>query len=87
MPTTLSPTTIEWTLEHFARHNDTDIFIKPFEFQAIYYHKDELIKKLSGQDIFLWNTKTYRRCLVPKQRYGFRLATQLDPLDQYLRQK
>lgn len=81
MPTTLSPKTIEWTLEHFARHNDTDIFHKPFEFQAIYHNKDEFIKKLSGQDIYQWNTRTYRRCLVPKQRYGFRLATQLDPLD------
>ena len=68
MPTTLSPKTIEWTLEHFARHNDTDIFHKPFEFQAIYHNKDEFIKKLSTQDIFQWNTKTFRRCLVPKQR-------------------
>ncbi len=81
MPTTLSPKTIEWTLEHFARHNDTDIFHKPFEFQAIYHNKDEFIKKLSTQDVFQWNTKTFRRCLVPKQRYGFRLATQLDPQD------
>ena len=68
MPTTLSPKTIEWTLEHFARHNDTDIFHKPFEFQAICHNKDEFIKKLSGQDIFQWNTRTFRRCLVPKQR-------------------
>ena len=81
MPTTLSRQTIEWTLEHFARHNDTDIFHKPFEFQAIYHNKDDVIAKLSRQDIFQWNTKTYRRCLVPKQRYGFRLATQLDPMD------
>ena len=81
MPTTLSPKTIEWTLEHFARHNDTDIFHKPFEFQAIYHNKDEFVKKLSAQDIFQWSTRTFRRCLVPKQRYGFRLATQLDPLD------
>lgn len=81
MPTTLSKKTIEWTLEHFVRHNDTDIFHKPFEFQAIYHSKDDFVKKLSGQDIFQWNTRTYRRCLVPKQRYGFRLATQLDPLD------
>lgn len=81
MSTTLSKKTIEWTLEHFARHNDTDIFPKPFEFQAIYHNKDEFVKKLSGQDIFQWNTRTYRRCLVPKHRYGFRLATQLDPLD------
>src|SRR5688572_18895934 len=81
MPTTLSPKTIEWTLEHFSRHNDTDLFHKPFEFDAIYHGKDEFIKRLAKQDIFQWNTRTFRRCLVPKQRYGFRLATQLDPLD------
>lgn len=81
MTTTLSPKTIEWTLEHFSRHSDTDIFPKPFEFQAIYHHKDDFVKRLSKQDIFQWNTKTYRRCLVSKQRYGFRIATQLDPLD------
>lgn len=80
MPTTLSPKTIEWTLEHFLRHNDTDIFHKHFEFQAIYHNKDDFIKTMSGQDILQWNTRTFRRYLVPKQRYGFRLVTQLDPL-------
>lgn len=68
-------------LEHFNQHNDTDIFHKPFEFQSIYYCKDEFINDLSKKDILQWTTKPYRRCLVPKQRYGFRLATQLDPLD------
>ena len=81
MATTLSPNTIIWTLEHFQHHNDTDIFHKPFEYQAIYHCKDELIKTLTKHEITQWNTKTFRRCLVPKQRYGFRLATQLDPLD------
>ena len=81
MPTTLSPKTIEWTLEHFSRHNDTDIFHKPFEYEAMYHSRDVLVKRLSAQDLSQWNTRAFRRCLVPKQRYGFRLATQLDPLD------
>ena len=81
MATTLSPKTIEWALEHFQRHNDTDIFHKPFEFEAIYFGKDRFIKNFSSFDILQWKTRPYRRCLVPKQRYGFRLATQLDPVD------
>jgi hypothetical protein len=79
--TTLSPKTIEWALEHFQRFNDTDIFHKPFEFAAIYFGKDQFIKKFSSFDILQWKTRPFRRCLVPKQRYGFRLATQLDPVD------
>lgn len=81
MATTLSPKTVEWALEHFQRHNDTDIFHKPFEFEAICFGKDQFIKNFSGFDILQWKTRPYRRCLVPKQRYGFRLATQLDPVD------
>lgn len=79
--TTLSPKTIEWAIEHLARHSDTDIFPKAFEFDAINYCRDEIIKSLSKQDICQWQTRPFRRCLVPKQRYGFRIATQLDPLD------
>ena len=81
MATTLSKQTIEWTIEHFHRYNDTDIFHKPFEYEAIFQNKDEINKKMSTIDICQWNTRPYRRCLVPKQRYGFRIATQLDPLD------
>lgn len=35
MSLTLSSKTIEWTLEHFEHHNNTDIFHKPFEYKAI----------------------------------------------------
>jgi len=79
--TSLSPKTIEWAIEHLVRHSDTDIFPPAFEFQAINHSRDEVVKWLSKQDICQWKTRPFRRCLVPKQRYGFRLATQLDPLD------
>jgi hypothetical protein len=79
--TTLSPKTIEWAIEHLVRYCDTDVFPRAFEFEAIAHSRDELIKLLSKQDICQWQTRPFRRCLVPKHRYGFRLATQLDPLD------
>lgn len=79
--TTLSNTSINWAIEHLARYCDTDIFPKAFEFEAISFNKDETIKLLSKQDICQWSTRPLRRCLVPKNKYGFRIATQLDPLD------
>jgi len=79
--TSLSRSTIEWAIEHLVRHCDTDIFPKAFEFEAISYCREEVIKSVSKQDICQWQTRPFRRCLVPKQRYGFRIATQLDPLD------
>lgn len=78
---TLSPKTVNWALEHFAHHNDTDIFPRPFEFQALYHCRDAFAKSLAERDVMQWNTRAARHSLVPKQRYGFRLATQLDPLD------
>lgn len=82
--TTISPKTLDWVIEHFAVYRDTDIFPRTFEYDALYFGKDELIKTLSKQDILQWRTRPYRRCLVPKQRYGFRIGTQLDPLDMIL---
>jgi len=78
---TLSTKTIEWAIEHLFRHSDTDIFPKAFEFEAIKYCQGEVVNWLSKQDICQWQTRPFRRCLVPKQKYGFRIATQLDPLD------
>ena len=78
---TLSPDSISWSIEHLARYSDTDIFPRLFEFQAIRHCRDEVIKWLTNQDICQWSTRPLRRCLVPKQKYDFRIATQLDPLD------
>ncbi len=78
---TLSSDSVRWAIEHLSRYQDTDIFPKAFEFDAINHCQTEAINWLSRQDICQWTTRPFRRCLVPKQRYGFRLATQLDPLD------
>jgi hypothetical protein len=77
----LQEDTINWAIKRFETHSDTDIFPKPFEYNAIISCKDEVINYLEKQEIHQWQSRTSRRCLVPKQRYGFRLATQLDPLD------
>jgi len=79
--TTLSRDSVEWSVDHLARHLDTDIFPKAFEFQAMSHSKQEVVDCLGKKDICQWTTRPLRKCLTPKHRYGFRVATQLDPLD------
>ena len=78
----LSEQALDWALAHVEQYGDTNIFPVPFEFQAIRYAWDTDIRPfLKSQDIVNWTTRPYRRSLTPKHRYGFRIATQLDPLD------
>lgn len=72
---------LEWSLKHIEKYGDTDIFPFPFEYQAIRDNWQSIKTFLLDQDILKWNTRPHRRCLTPKNRYGFRIATQLDPLD------
>jgi hypothetical protein len=78
----LSEKSLDWALTHIENNGDTDIFPLPFEFQAIRCCWDQDIKPwLRSQDILKWQVRPHRRCLVPKHRYGFRISTQLDPID------
>lgn len=78
----LTEASLDWALSHIERFGDTNIFPVPFEFEAIRHAWESDLKPfLRKEDILNWNTRPYRRCLTPKHRYGFRIATQLDPLD------
>ncbi len=81
----LSKDSLEWALAHTLAHGDTNIFPVPFEYKAIQHswnaQRAPLLDWLSSQDINSWVTRPFRRCLSPKQHYSFRVATQLDPLD------
>lgn len=78
----LTEASLDWALSHIERFGDTNIFPIPFEFEAIRHAWESDVKPfLRKEDILNWNTRPYRRCLTPKHRYGFRIATQLDPLD------
>ncbi|OMD74159.1 RNA-directed DNA polymerase [Paenibacillus odorifer] len=71
-----------WALKHIEKYGDTDIFPLPFEFKAIRSYWDSDIKpELTQFNILDWDLRAYRRLLTPKHRYGFRISTQLDPLD------
>ena len=89
----LQATTLDWALKHVEVYGDTDIFPVPFEFQAIRdaWDKSATNKSLGGLKTYLsqvdltnWDCRPMRRCLSPKHRFGFRVSTQLDPLDTLL---
>ncbi|MBL7129624.1 MAG: RNA-directed DNA polymerase [Ignavibacteria bacterium] len=78
----LKQNSLDWALTHIERYGDTNIFPRPFEYKAISENwVTDLKPFLMNSDILNWKTRSERRCLTPKHRYGFRIATQLDPLD------
>lgn len=78
----ISEDSLEWALKHIEKYGDTDIFPIPFEYKVIRYHWESGLKQyLLDQDLLKWTVRPHRRLLTPKHRYGFRVATQLDPLD------
>ncbi|NGM81989.1 RNA-directed DNA polymerase [Paenibacillus sp. 7124] len=78
----IQPQSYDWALSHIEKYGDTDIFPTPFEFSAIRTYWEQDVKpELSQQNVLAWELRTYRRLLTPKHRYGFRISTQLDPLD------
>jgi hypothetical protein len=82
---------LEWALKHIENYGDTDIFPVPFEYEAIRHLWERSTRELPNgstlkahlrdQDMLQWTVRDYRRSLTPKHKYGFRLSTQLDPLD------
>ena len=77
----LSTESLDWALQHALTKGDTDIFPTAFEFLAIRHDWQRLQRCLANHDVLSWISRPLRRCLSPKRRYGFRVATQLDPLD------
>ena len=77
----LSSDSLDWALDHASLKGDTDIFPRAFEFEAIRHDWDAIKDYLQNKDVLKWITRPLRKCLSPKRRYGFRVATQLDPLD------
>ena len=77
----LSPSSLDWALAHAQRSGDTDIFPLAFEYEAIKHDWDAIRGYLSSADVLTWAVRSRRECLSPKSFNGFRIATQIDPLD------
>lgn len=81
MPLILTDVALDWALKHTLTWGDTDIFPDIFEFHAIADDWKDIKASIQSTDILSWKVRPFRRCLVPKHRFGFRISTQLDPLD------
>lgn len=77
----LKEKSIEWSLAHINKHNDTYVFPKPFEFDAINYQWTIVKKHLKSIDVLSYGVRPYRTEITPKSKVGFRICTQLDPID------
>jgi hypothetical protein len=77
----LQEASLEWALKSINKYNDTYIFPRPFEFDAINEYWSDVKIHLLGMDVFSKGIRPYRRSLTPKSELGFRISTQLDPLD------
>jgi hypothetical protein len=78
----LQADSLDWALNHIELSGDTDIFPIPFEYDAIRLFWDSEVKPyLLNEDVTKWQCHPLRRTLSPKHRFGFRISTQLDPLD------
>lgn len=77
----LNKETLSWSLAHHERFGDTDIFPVPLEYEAIRQQWSGVLPQLLALDMRTFQTSAYRRAMTPKSRFGFRVATQLDPID------
>ena len=78
---TLQQQSLDWALAHVEACGDTDVFPMPFEYKAIRHDWDRVKTRLSEQNVLDWTVRPLRIMLAPKARHGFRVITQLDPLD------
>lgn len=80
----VSSNSLDVAMTHIIAKGDTDIFPPAFEFNAILDQWTKARAYLASQDLDSWAVRPLRDGLSPKRRLGFRIATQLDPLDTIL---
>jgi hypothetical protein len=77
----LSPGSLDWALKHVSRFGDTDLLPVPIEYDAIAHSWGWLRDELAALDLAEYHVGPAQRYLVPKPDGGFRVVTQLDPID------
>lgn len=78
---TLRTESLSWAITHLLRFGDTDVLPIPFEFRAIRAYQSEVVAQLSSINLDAHRTRAYVRVLTPKYPTGFRIISQLDPID------
>lgn len=77
----LKEKSIRWAINHLLRESDTDLYPKPIEIDIIAEMKEDVVSACLKIDISNYKWNTHRRFLIPKDEISYRLATQLNPID------
>ena len=70
-----------WAIRHIVQCGDTDIFPYPFELNFLSDKLDGLSDDFSQQDIRQFHPLSLIEALIPKSKFGFRVAHQIYPTD------
>ncbi len=76
----LKSDSLDWALQHCLKYS-YNFFPIHFEYKYIKSNWNEVKQFINTQDLFKWNTRPSRRFAVPKGELGFRIVTDIDPLD------
>jgi hypothetical protein len=77
----LTPASLDWALKHISKFGDTDLLPVPFEYEAVAHSWPWLRDEIIAIDLAEYRVGPAQRYLIPKPGSGFRVVTQLDPID------
>jgi hypothetical protein len=81
----LNGKSLDWALNHFQKVGYLNNFPTPFEFYAIKSDWNTIKKHILNINFPMeWNVLQPRKIFAPKHFYGFRLLTQLNPIDEII---
>ena len=80
----LEETSIKWAISHVKKQKDTDLFPALKEYEILFENEEYLVSKLKEIEIESYKWQPYRRFIIPKDEYSYRVAIQLDPIDNIL---
>ncbi len=80
----LQEASIRWAINHIKKEKDTDLFPTLKEYEILFGDEGILIIELLSIEIENYNWQQYRRFIIPKDEYSYRVAIQLDPIDNIL---
>lgn len=80
----LQEDSIRWAIKHIKKEKDTDLFPVLKEYEILFENEKYLVNILKNIEIENYNWQQYRRFIIPKDEYSYRVAIQLDPIDNIL---
>lgn len=77
----LDKATYACAVDHIVKFGDTDIFPFPFELKFLEQQRDEISAELEKLELNNYHPLSLVEALVPKSKFGFRVAHQPFPID------